>query len=154
MTLRISRLKYPQALIKHREWMMKKILAAALAIVALAGCGSMVRQADLDTWPGMPVEALDTHSLFLTMRLNKTMTDSGIEVRNYSDADDSVSCTNSPPNKTLKLPTFTNCSSGGAVCSNIFYIKDKIVLEYIPVGICGTNAKSRPQQRYLELGKQ
>lgn len=130
---------------------MKKILAITLAAAALSGCGSMVKQADLDTWPGMPVEALDTHSHFLTMPMTKTISDSGIVVRNYAEGGGSVDCVSNPSSGTLKIPTFTNCSAGEATCNNIFYIKDKVVLEYAPVGICGTNAKMRPQQRYLKL---
>ena len=45
---------------------MNKIVAAlSLSMVGaiLTGCAT-VRQQDLDAWVGMPVEALDTHSLF------------------------------------------------------------------------------------------
>jgi hypothetical protein len=34
----------------------------------------------------MPVEALDTHSLFIAMKLERSVTQSGIEVRNYVNA--------------------------------------------------------------------
>ena len=37
--------------------------------VSVAGCA--VRQPDLDVWVGMPVEALDTHSLFITFPMYK-----------------------------------------------------------------------------------
>jgi hypothetical protein len=140
--------------------MMKKILVAALAVAALAGCGSMVRQADLDTWPGTPVEALDMHSFFITVPMYKTLTASGIEIRNYANGIDSQSCysgggaSRNSSGKYVNASTFTNCSSNRIVCNNLFYIKDGIVLEYAPTGQCKTSDKVRPQQRYLELGKQ
>jgi hypothetical protein len=137
--------------------MMKKILAITLA-AALAGCSNLsVRQVDLDTWPGMPVEALDTHSLFLTMPMNKTLTDSGIEVRNYANNMDSQSCysgggaSRGSSGKYVNASFFTNCSNNRATCNNLFYIKDAIVLEYAPTGACYTDETTQPQKRYLQL---
>jgi hypothetical protein len=136
--------------------MIKKILAAALAVTALAGCGTMfVQQADLDTWPGVPVEALDTHTVFIAMPVTKTVTDSGIEARNYISGGSGLSCTSmGGQGKALNMPTFTSCSGNKKVCNHIFYIKDSIVLEYAPAGRCITTSSMRPQQRYLDLGKQ
>ena len=63
---------------------LRGVAIAALTLV-LAGCALIltVRQEDLDAWVGMPVEALDTHSFFITLPLAKTITSSGIEIRNY-----------------------------------------------------------------------
>lgn len=69
---------------------MKKLLSLFVVLV-LAGCGT-VRKQDLDSWVGMPVEALDTHSLFLTVPMYKTRTESGIEIRNYANGADVASC--------------------------------------------------------------
>lgn len=47
-------------------------LVMSIAAMTLVGCATQeiatVRQADLDNWKGMPVEALDTHSLFRRCR--------------------------------------------------------------------------------------
>lgn len=138
---------------------MKKILAITMAAAALTGCGGMVRQADLDSWPGTPVEALDMHSFFITVPMHKTLTDSGIEIRNYANGADIQSCysgggasRNSSGNY-VNASTFTNCSSNRIVCNNLFYIKDGIVLEYAPTGRCKTDASLQPQKRYLQLMK-
>ena len=137
---------------------MKKLLAIAMASSLMVGCGSlMVRQADLDSWPGMPVEALDTHSLFITVPMYRTLTDSGIEIRNYANGAESSSCyssgSGSKSGKYLSANSFTNCTSNRVVCNNIFYIKDGKVLEYAPTGRCYTDETVRPQRRYLDLTK-
>lgn len=58
------------------------IVALTISLFILSGClaavGGGVRQADLDAWVGVPVKALDTHSLFLTMRLERTLTEDGL----------------------------------------------------------------------------
>ena len=51
----------------------------ALATAALlSGCAT-VRQSDLDAWVGVPVQALDTHPLFLTMPQYRTQTANGVD---------------------------------------------------------------------------
>ena len=47
-----------------------KLIVAIIIAVSPAGCLS-VRQQDLDAWVGMPVEALDTHSFFITVPMYK-----------------------------------------------------------------------------------
>lgn len=138
---------------------MKKTMILAAVAVALAGCsGMLVRQSDLDSWPGIPVEALDTHSLFITIPMYRTMTESGIEIRNYANGSESESCyssgSGSKNGKYLSASTFTNCSSNRVVCNNIFYIKNGKVFEYAPTGQCYTDETVRPQKRYLDLMKQ
>lgn len=138
---------------------MKNFLVLMVAMV-LAGCAAkVVRQQDLDAWVGMPIEALDTHSLFITVPLYKTRTESGIEIRNYANGKSSESCYSNggairnPSGKYVSASTFTQCSSDRVVCNNIFYIKDGKVLEYAPTGQCMTDDTVRPQKRYLELIK-
>ena len=64
----------------------------ALATAALlSGCAT-VRQSDLDAWVGVPVQALDTHPLFLTMPLYRTQTANGVEIRNYFNSKDVEQC--------------------------------------------------------------
>jgi len=139
---------------------MKKIGIAALAIASLVGCSALlVRQSDLDSWTGMPVEALDTHSLFLTVPMFRTLTESGIEIRNYANTKSHSSCSGgggakvSSSGKYMNANTYSNCTSETVGCNNIFYIKDGKVLEYAPTGQCYTNETVRPQRRYLDLVK-
>lgn len=130
------------------------ILATALAACA----GLLVRQQDLDAWVGVPVEALDTHSLFITVPMFRTVTSSGIEIRNYANGRDVASCfTNAGANQTgnfVNASAFTTCSSGRVVCNNIFYITDGRVVEYAPTGRCYTNSTVQPEPRYLKLKSQ
>ena len=67
--------------------MKRMIIAAVISIpILLSGCMAAaskgVRQSDLDAWVGVPVKALDTHSLFLTMRLERSFIEDGLEIRN------------------------------------------------------------------------
>ncbi len=126
---------------------------------ALAACGGiLVRQQDLDAWVGVPVEALDTHSFFITVPMFRTVTSSGIEIRNYANGKDVASCFTSiggsGGGNFVNASAFTTCSSGRVVCNNIFYIKDGKVLEYAPTGRCYTNSSLQPQSRYLRLKAQ
>ena len=89
--------------------------AFLIGTILLTGC---VSQADLDAWKGVPVAALDTHSLFLDMPVERTVTEAGIEIRTYPD---------------------------GAGCDNIFFIRKGIVVEYRPEGFCVTDPQFRPQ---------
>jgi len=133
-------------------------LTAAMAIVSLlAGCAT-VRQQDLDAWVGVPVEALDTHSFFITVPMFRTRTDSGIEIRNYANGRDVAQCFGnagaSRVGNFVNASAFTTCSSGRIVCNNIFYIKDGKVIEYAPTGRCYTDETVQPQARYLRLKSQ
>ena len=123
-------------------------------ILVLTSCAT-VRQQDLDAWVGAPVEALDTHSIFLTMPMYRTISESGIEVRNYANGRQVASCFGSGSayvtGNYANLNTFTNCSSTSIVCNNIFYIKDGVVIEYAPTGRCYTNETAQPQARYKRL---
>ena len=123
----------------------------------LAGCAT-VRQQDLDAWVGIPVEALDTHSIFITIPMFRTRTDSGVEIRNYANGRDVAQCfSNAGANRVgnfVNTNAFTICSSDRIVCNNIFYIKDGKVIEYAPTGRCYTNETAQPQARYLRLKSQ
>ena len=134
---------------------MKSITLFGLALVLLSGCAG-VRQQDLDAWVGQPVEALDTHSFFLTVPMNRTMSASGIEIRNYVNGFDTSNCFTSanaakPTSKYVTASAFSTCSSSKIVCNNLFYIKDNKVLEYVPSGQCKTNETVLPQSRYRTL---
>lgn len=104
----------------------------------------------------MPVEALDTHSLFLTVPMVRTLSSSGIEIRNYANGMDVSSCygggnATRTTNKYITSSTFSTCTSNRVVCNNLFYIKDGKILEYAPTGRCYTDDSVRPQQRYKAL---
>lgn len=124
------------------------------SVAALSGCAT-VRQVDLDSWKGMPVEALDTHSLFLTMKMVRTMTEGGVEIRNYINGGEFTRCYgagNAYGNGGyVNSSAFSRCNSEVVACNNIFYIKDGKVLEYAPTGSCYTDKTVQPQSRYLQL---
>tara|TARA_R110002012_G_C11326243_1_gene576448 strand:- start:86 stop:502 length:417 start_codon:yes stop_codon:yes gene_type:complete len=131
-----------------------KIISLITLALFINGCAKMtVRQEDLNAWVGVSVEELDTHSLFLTLPVAKTITDSGVEVRVYSNKQNFSSCFDSGniDGKTYSNDaTFTaiqNCSSGIVGCDNIFYIKDKKVVEYKPVGQCYTDETVQPERK-------
>lgn len=132
---------------------MRLYIFATVAFL-LTGCAS-VRQQDLDAWVGVPVEALDTHSIFITMPMYRTVTASGIEIRNYSNGKNVSSCvgTIGATNNSnyINANAFSSCSNGQIVCNNIFYIKDGKVIEYAPTGRCFTDERAQPQERYLRL---
>ena len=67
------------------------LLCATALVAALAGCAT-VRQPDLDAWVGAPVEAMDTHPLFLTIPMYRTLTDSGVEIRNDVNSQEAQQC--------------------------------------------------------------
>ena len=103
----------------------------------------------------MPAEALDTHSFFITVPMYKTVTESGIEIRNYANGKDIAQCFGSgnayASGSNVSANTFSTCSSGRIVCNNIFYIKQGVVIEYAPTGRCYTNEMVQPQKRYQTL---
>ena len=131
-----------------------RTLAIAL-LAAVTGCATTVRQSDLDAWSGVSVEALDTHSFFLTVPMFKTVSSSGIEIRNYTNGKEVANCMSSGTARSsgsrVSQTQFTTCSTGAVGCNNLFYIKDGRVIEYAPTGRCFTDESVRPQQRYLRL---
>jgi hypothetical protein len=69
---------------KEQSPMIKKFTFAGALLAAagpLSGCAH-VRQEDLAEWAGQPVDLLDKHPVFLTMRSVRTMTADGTEIRN------------------------------------------------------------------------
>ena len=133
-----------------------KFVALIAVVSAVFGCAT-VRQPDLDAWVGIPVEALDTHSFFLTVPMIRTITSSGIEIRNYANGADFSSCGTqgsarvSSSGKAVSGSQFTQCSTQRVVCNNLFYIRNGKVLEYKPSGRCYTDDTVRPEARYLRM---
>ena len=131
----------------------KTTLLTAVVMLTV-GCAT-VRQKDLDVWVGMPVEALETHSFFVTVPLYKTRTESGIEIWNYANGSEVASCFGNAyargNNRYVNASSFSTCSSNRIVCNNLFYIKDKKVIEYKPSGRCITAEFLQPETRYRTL---
>ncbi len=132
---------------------LKSITCTAIVVGTLSGCAT-VRQQDLDAWAGAPVEALDTHPVFLTMPVYRTQADSGIETRNYVNSKDVEQCftrvgARRGDSKYVNYSAFTTCSGNHIVCNNLFYIQGAKVVRYAPTGNCYTDDSVRPQVGYL-----
>ena len=76
----------------------------------------------------------------------KTVTDSGVEIRVYSNKRGIVSCGGTGFLSYSNFNTFQACSAGLVGCDGIFYIRDGKVIEVKAVGNCYTNEKSRPEK--------
>ncbi len=136
----------PRAL--GRTTMLCRVGIVLVAAATVVGCAT-VRQHDLDAWVGAPVEALDTHPLFMTMPLYRSQTDAGIEVRNYFNSKDIEQCFASGQdrhaNRSVTHSVFVSCSNSRLACSNVFYIQGGKVLRYAPTGNCYTDDSVRPR---------
>ena len=128
-------------------------IALGLSLLASGCADPLVRQQDLDVWVGMPVAALDKQPLFVTFPMVRTITDSGIEMRNYASGRGFASCAGSgnaiAVGSYVSADAFSNCTSGWVGCNNIFHIRDGKVLEYAPTGRCYTNESVWPTNRYM-----
>lgn len=118
---------------------------ASLTAISLAVTGCMVREEDLDSWVGQPVTMLDTHPLFVTVPMTKTIAADGTEVRNYRNGKSVKNCNLNPNNPYV---TTISCFANDIVCNNIFYIRNGRVLRYAPTGRCYTDASVQPQKMY------
>ena len=139
------------------------LILSALSLLILGCTGMGVRQSDLDAWAGVPVVALDTQSFFLTLPMVKTITDTGVEIRDYVNKRNVSRCIQSSfgnatmPSNTIAYANFNQfqqCSSSVRGCDNIFYIRDGKVIEYRPTGYCKTNDIVRPQPGWEKFLKQ
>jgi hypothetical protein len=129
-------------------------LTTAVVCVALSGCVHQgVHQEDVDAWTGAPVAALETHPIFMTMPVVRTVTSDGTEVRRYVNGRNLSSCSGGGAvfNGTIDAATyntFSNCMQTFAACNNIFYIKNGYVQQYTAIGTgglgCYTDASLRP----------
>jgi len=137
-------------------------LIGALVVLFLGACAPSlsVRQQDLDAWVGQPVAALDTQPFFLTLPMVKTVTDSGIEIRNYVNGANIATCIDTGNAMSynymvdyVNYTEMTNCMSQFSACNNIFYIKDGKILEYAPTPSgnmrCYTTEQVLPNTKHL-----
>lgn len=128
--------------------------AIALAMM-LVGCAT-VRQVDLDAWVGQPVVALETHPVFITVPVVKTVASDGTQIWNYVNGANVGQCAGggSVWGTTVNYAVysqFASCMQRFAACNNIFYIRDGKVIRYTPVGTggarCYTTEQLQPQFR-------
>jgi hypothetical protein len=99
----------------------------------------------------------------------KTVTESGVEIRNYVNKIGISSCAKNAfgaksgnvfgMGNTAQIMSyesfnsFQNCSSQMVGCNNIFYIGNAKVLEYKPVGKCYTDETVRPERGWERFTK-
>lgn len=126
----------------------RNLLACATAI-SLLGC-TTVRQQDLAAWQGVSVQALDTHPVFVSMPMYKTMAENGMEIRNYVNSESSEQCFGSGSahrgsSRHVRYNEFISCSENRIVCNNLFYVQGGKVVRYAPTGNCYTDDRVRPQ---------
>lgn len=129
-------------------------LTILLLVSALVACAtSTVRDEDLQAWVGQPVQALDVHPIFAALPRVTTIADDGTEIRNYINGRNIARCSGGGTiyGQTVsyaRYNQFTSCMSGYAACNSIFYIKDKVVQRYTPIGTggarCFTDARIQP----------
>lgn len=121
-------------------------------MLAIAGCAH-VRQEDLASWVGQPVDMLDKQPVFLTMRSVRTVTADGTEIRNYVNSAAIELCSGggaiySGFVNSATYSQWSSCVARFAACNNIFYIKNGCVERYTPIGTggmrCYTNDAARP----------
>ncbi len=124
--------------------------ATLILAIVCSGCQS-VRQEDLSSWEGVPVAALDTHPVFLTTQVVRSVTPDGTEIRNYVNGRQVTECSRGGTvfAGTVDFATysgFTSCMSAFAACNN--YIKKGVVTGYTPIGTggarCFTDERLRP----------
>jgi hypothetical protein len=138
------------------EMMREKITLSVCALMMLCGCITReVRQVDIDAWTNVSVVALDTHSVFITMPQVRTVSDDGLEIRDYIDKVGVSNCMGTGAGfggfgrgymlNYANFNSFQTCSAQSVGCDNIFYIRDGKVLEYKPVGLCNTNQTLQPE---------
>ncbi|MCG3189355.1 MAG: hypothetical protein LKCHEGNO_01715 [Burkholderiaceae bacterium] len=135
---------------------MTRIATGTLAVsIGLLGCAT-VRQVDLDAWVGQPVVALETHPVFITVPVVKTVASDGTQIWNYVNGAHIGQCAGggSVWGSTINYAAysqFASCMQRFAACNNIFYIRDGKVLRYTPVGTgggrCYTTEALQPQSR-------
>jgi hypothetical protein len=128
--------------------------AVGLLCVVVSGCmpTQSVRPSDVQAWAGQPVEKLDTQPFFLTVPMTRTVTASGVEIRNYSNSKAVSSCDGGGTAYSGTVNATTTCVSQTAACNNLFYIQSGRVIRYEPVssggGICVTDDRVLPQSSF------
>jgi hypothetical protein len=135
--------------------LLAKVMTFIACCGALGSCKS-VRQVDVDSWVGQPVSVLEKHPLFLTMPVVRTVASDGTEIRNYVNGRNISQCSAggtlfSSNVDFADYSRFSQCMQGFAACNNIFYVKDRVITQYVPVGTgggrCYTDERTQPNFR-------
>ncbi len=135
---------------------LRKTIVLCITLL-LGGCAIFlhVRQVDLDAWVGQPVSALEKHPFFVTRPVVRTRTSDGTEIWNYVNGKNIGTCSVSGSLygglvDYATYSSFSQCMQTVAACNNLFYIKNGIVLRYLPVGTggmwCYTTQALQPNQ--------
>ena len=130
---------------------MRSSLTVAAVCLALPGCVT-VHQEDLDAWKGAPVAALETHPIFMTMPVVRTVASDGTEIRRYVNGGNVSSCSGGGTvfKGAIDMATydsFSSCMQTFAACNNIFYIKDGYVQQYTTIGTGGARCMTMESLR-------
>lgn len=120
-----------------------------ILLLLLSGCAT-VQQADLDAWVGQPVATLETHPVFVTVPVVKSVASDGTEIWNFVNGANLGQCSSggSIYGKQLNYTSynqFASCVQRFAACNNIFYIRNGKVLRYTPVGTGGARCYTTKQ---------
>ena len=93
----------------------------------------------------------------------RTMTDTGVEIRVYSNKQGISRCVNNAQGNVnaqrgstiayANFNTYQNCSSQIVGCDAIVYIRDGKVLQVKGVGLCYSDERSRPEPGYERFMK-
>lgn len=128
------------------------LMVLMLAACTLAGCAT-VHPEDLQSWNGVPVDQLDKHSIFLTMKVVRTHAADGTEIRDYINGRNIASSSGGGSVfagyvDTATYSNFSSCMQSFAACHAIFYIKNDVIDHVSAVGTggmhCYTNEQFRP----------
>jgi hypothetical protein len=117
-------------------------------VLLLTGCMTAfkkVRVEDTSAWQGVSVTELETHPIFASMQLERRQLSEGGELYIYTNS----RMVRSPTN-CHQYGNHVSCSGGHTgmlSCSNQFFVKDKKVMSYNPVGKCYTDCSARPASK-------
>lgn len=128
-----------------------RLFLTTVVCVALTGCAT-VHQEDLDAWKGVPVAELETHPIFSTMPMVRTVASDGTEMRRYVNGRNVSSCSGggSVFKGTVDMAAynaFSNCMQTFAACNAIFYIKDGVIQNVSAIGTGGMRCYSNETMR-------
>ena len=122
-----------------------RYITTLLILAFLWGCATS-RQTISESWNGVPVEALDTHSYWVTIPMKKVFKADGTEMRFYIDSGNFTYCSGGRHSY--------SCLSEKVTCNNIFYIKNGIVQKYEPAGRCYRKEVQLPEGEYRKQPKE
>ena len=125
------------------------VFGTVAILLTLTSCSSIMIDDDVvASWQNIPVEELDTHSFFVTIPMIKTVTERGVEIRNYRNGKSFQQCSgggNLSGSGYVSYSAFSTCVGNEVVCNNLFYVKDGLVKEYRLTGRCRTAEFLRPE---------